>query len=156
MYKVNTANFYKFLCPILPNMTDLIPKRPQPQKVVKKYVPPDKKQKEAPKLTAEEMAMRRDAYEKYGRGEKIIVGKVKDKKLRGNMKNLEQNYKHAVLRAKDSEMLLHEERGLIETEGMERTFKLSQAELLQEVDIATAQKVRSFWIPHCLETGYRV
>lgn len=146
-------------------MTDLIPKRPQPQNVVKEYVPPYRKQKQVPKLTAEEIAKRRDAYEKYGRGEKVNVGGVKDKKLRGNMKNLEQKYKHAMLRAKDSEMLLHEERGLIETEGMERTFKLSQAELLKEVDIATAQKVCFFsdttlnrdwvWCLILLFTGYR-
>lgn len=96
--------------------------------------------KSPPHLSAEEVAERRLAYEKYGRGERINTHAVKDKKLRGNLKKLEQKYKTAALHAKDAEMLLGEEGGFIETEGMERSFKFSQDEIKAEADIATAQK----------------
>jgi U3 small nucleolar RNA-associated protein 7 len=38
-------------------------------------------------------------------------------------------------------MLLPEERGFIEVEGMERTYKITQEQLKKDVDITTAQKV---------------
>jgi hypothetical protein len=81
------------------------------------------------------------ALQQYGRGGGIPVHSIKDKKLRGNMKKLEYRYKDAALKAKDSEMLLAEERGYVEAEGMEKTYKFTQKELGQAVDIATAQKV---------------
>ena len=40
-------------------------------------------------------------------------------------------------------MLLPEETGYLEAEGMERTWKFSQEQLKQEIDITTAQKVSS-------------
>jgi len=40
-----------------------------------------------------------------------------------------------------SEMLLPEERGYLEAEGMEKTYKIKQDQLKEEVDITTAQKV---------------
>jgi len=38
-------------------------------------------------------------------------------------------------------MLLQEDRGFLEAEGMEKTYKITQQQLKQEVDITTAQKV---------------
>lgn len=80
------------------------------------------------------------AQQQYGRGGKIFVGGIKDKKLRGSLKNLEYKYKTAATNAKDAEMLLGEEKGYLEAEGMERTYKFSQKELVKAVDVATAQK----------------
>ena len=118
----------------------------QPKKgrstIVEEYAPAGRKEAAPPPLTAAEIVERRAAYSKYGRGDRVAVKSVKDKKLRGNLKALENKYKEFTLQAKDAEMLLQEERGIIETEGMERTFKLTQEELKKDVDIATAQKVR--------------
>lgn len=66
---------------------------------------------------------------------------MRDRKLRTNLKKIEHRYKDAALRAKDAELLLGEERGYVEAEGMERTYKLKQADLRKAVDVATAQKV---------------
>lgn len=81
------------------------------------------------------------AVEKYGRGSQIAVKNIKDKKLRGNLKKLEYRYKAAATNAKDAEMLLEEEKGYLEAEGMEKTYKFSQKDLVQAVDVSTAQKV---------------
>lgn len=117
----------------------------RPAKTTETYAPPTRAAPPVPKLTPEEIAARRAAYEKYGRGARINVKSVKDKKLRGNLKKLEDKYKTAALQAQDAEVLLGEERGFVETEGMERAFKITQGELKGEVDIATAQKVGLDW-----------
>ncbi|KAL7268342.1 putative U3 small nucleolar RNA-associated protein 7 [Rhizina undulata] len=76
----------------------------------------------------------------YGRGGNINTRSVKDKKLRGNLKKLELRYKDAATKAKDSEMLLQEEGGYLEAEGMEKTYKFAQKDIVKEVDVATASK----------------
>lgn len=81
------------------------------------------------------------ALKEYGRGSQITVKSIKDKKLRGNLKKLEYRYKAAATNAKDAEMLLEEQQGYLEAEGMERTYKFTQKELVQAVDVSTAQKV---------------
>lgn len=80
------------------------------------------------------------AEDKYGRGKKIPLHNVKDKKLRGNLKSLEKKHKDATLKAKDAEILLENEGGFLETEGeLERTYKVTQAEIQKHVAIQTAQ-----------------
>lgn len=83
------------------------------------------------------------ALQQYGRGNKIAVKGIKDKKLRGNLKRLEYKYKAAATNAKDAEMLLEEDKGYLEAEGMERTYKFSQTDLVKAVDVSTAQKASS-------------
>ena len=83
----------------------------------------------------------REAHHEYGRGRKIAVKSVRDKKLRTKLKSLEDKYKDATLKAKDAEILLEHEGGYLEPEGeLERTYKIRQDELLQNVDIETAKK----------------
>lgn len=122
-------------------MVDSISMRTKKAKIIEEYAPP-RKGNGPPPLTPEELAEQAQAVEKYGRGEGVKFRKIKEAKHRGNMKKMEKKFKDATLKAKDAEMLLPEERGFIETEGMERTFKISQSALKKEVDIATAQKVR--------------
>lgn len=91
---------------------------------------------------AEAIAKQRaiEAKEKYGRGRSIRKQSVKDKKLRGNLKALETRYKDATLKAKDAEILLENESGFLEPEGeLERTYKVRQDELKEEVPIVTAK-----------------
>lgn len=81
------------------------------------------------------------AQKAYGRGKKISTGSVKDKKLRSNLKNLENKYKDATLKAKDAEILLENAAGHLEPDGeLERTYKVRQDELRQEVAVETAKK----------------
>lgn len=82
-----------------------------------------------------------EAQSVYGRGRKVSVKGVKDKKLRGNLRRLESKYKDATLKAKDAEILLENEAGFLEAEGeLERTYKVRQDELKQELAVETARK----------------
>jgi U3 small nucleolar RNA-associated protein 7 len=83
---------------------------------------------------------RKEAEKAYGRGRKIPVKSVRDRKLRGNLKALENKYKDATMRAKDAEILLENTEGYLEPETeLERTYKTSQDEIKKSVPIATAQ-----------------
>jgi U3 small nucleolar RNA-associated protein 7 len=89
---------------------------------------------------AELLKRRRDAEKTYGRGRKIPVGSVKDKKLRSNLKSLEEKYEDAALKAKDAEILLENESGYLEPEDeLEKTYKVRQDDLRQDVAIETAK-----------------
>ncbi|KAK9462150.1 WD40-repeat-containing domain protein [Lipomyces oligophaga] len=68
------------------------------------------------------------------------IRRAKDIKLRNNLKQLDRRYKDARRAVKSSEYLLQEDIGGLEAEGMERTFKFTQEQIKQEVDISTAAK----------------
>ncbi|KAL8967548.1 MAG: hypothetical protein Q9183_002869 [Haloplaca sp. 2 TL-2023] len=93
---------------------------------------------------AEAAALRRRTAEAqgfYGRGKKVSTKSVRDKKLRSNLKSLENKYQDATIKAKDAEILLENESGLLEPEGeLERTYKIRQDELKPELSIETATK----------------
>lgn len=81
-----------------------------------------------------------EAHRTYGRGPKISLGGVKDKKLRTNLKNLEKKYKDATLKAKDAEILLENDHGYLEPEGeLERTYKVRQDELQADLPVGAAK-----------------
>lgn len=82
-----------------------------------------------------------EARDVYGRGRKVSIKGVKDKKLRGNLRRLESKYKDATLKAKDAEILLENEAGFLEAEGeLERTYKVRQDELKQDLAVETSKK----------------
>ncbi|KAI4241799.1 MAG: hypothetical protein L6R40_004345 [Gallowayella cf. fulva] len=83
-----------------------------------------------------------EAQQTYGRGRKISAKSIRDKKLRRNLKGLEDKYQDAALKAKDAEILLENESGLLEPEGeLERTYKVRQDDLKPELSVETAKKV---------------
>ncbi|KAL8946315.1 MAG: hypothetical protein Q9222_007271 [Ikaeria aurantiellina] len=83
-----------------------------------------------------------EAQQVYGRGKKISGKSIRDKKLRSNLKSLENKYKDATLKAKDAEILLENENGLLEPEGeLEKTYKVRQDELKPDLSVETARKV---------------
>ena len=83
---------------------------------------------------------RKEAEKAYGRGRKIQVRNVKDRKLRGNLKALEHKYKDATLKAKDAEILLENTGGFLEPETeLERTYKVNQRDIKKDVAVQTAQ-----------------
>ena len=82
-----------------------------------------------------------EAHQTYGRGRPVRKQSIKDKKLRGNLKALENKYKDATLKAKDAEILLENESGFLEPEGeLERTYKVRQDEIKADVAVETAKK----------------
>lgn len=83
----------------------------------------------------------REANKQYGRGKKIPLRGIKDKKLRANLKAQESKYQTAILRAKDAEILHENTEGFLEPEnGLERTYKVKQRDIVKEVPIETAKK----------------
>ncbi|KAK3343983.1 WD40-repeat-containing domain protein [Lasiosphaeria hispida] len=88
-----------------------------------------------------EVRRQKEAQRAYGRGRQIDVKGVKDKKLRRNLTNLEDKYKIATLKAKEAEILLENSSGFLEPETeLERTYKVRQDEIQQDVSIDVAQK----------------
>lgn len=88
-----------------------------------------------------QLKRRKEAQKIYGRGKKIQIHGIKDRKLRGNLQKLEDKYKDATLRAKDAEILLENEGGFLEPETeLERTYKIRQDEIKQSVATETAKK----------------
>ena len=82
-----------------------------------------------------------DATKRYGRGEKIRSKSVKDKKLRANLRNLESKNKQAAIEAKNVEVLLENNAGLLEPENdIEKTYQVRQDEIKQAVSVETAKK----------------
>lgn len=100
--------------------------------------------KRRPFQSDEDTELRRrtaEARSIYGRGRKVSIRGVKDKKLRGNLRRLESKYQDATLKAKDAEILLENEAGYLEVEGeLERTYKVQQDELKEELAVETARK----------------
>jgi U3 small nucleolar RNA-associated protein 7 len=82
-----------------------------------------------------------EAQNAYGRGRKISVKNIKDKKLRGNLKALEDKYKAATLKSRDAEILLEHDSGFLEPEGeLEKTYKVRQDEIRNDVGVEAAKK----------------
>lgn len=55
---------------------------------------------------------------------------IRDKKLRGSLKTLENKYRDATIKAKDAEILLENTSGFLEPENeLERTFKVYSSAL---------------------------
>jgi U3 small nucleolar RNA-associated protein 7 len=83
----------------------------------------------------------KQANQAYGRGKKIDTKNIRDKKLRSSLKRLEKKYQDATLQAKDAEILLENTSGFLETEGeLERTYKVRQDEITENVAVETAKK----------------
>lgn len=82
-----------------------------------------------------------EAEKTYGRGKKIYTRSIRDRKLRSNLKSLESKYKDATLQAKDAEILLENQGGFLEPEGeLEKTYKVRQDEIKQDIGVETAKK----------------
>ncbi|KAF6830863.1 small nucleolar ribonucleoprotein complex subunit [Colletotrichum musicola] len=83
----------------------------------------------------------KEANKSYGRGRNINVKSIKDKKLRSNLTRLENKYRDATIKAKDAEILLENSGGFLEPETeLERTYKVRQDEITEDVAVSTAQK----------------
>ncbi|KAF7558487.1 hypothetical protein G7046_g5658 [Stylonectria norvegica] len=94
-----------------------------------------------PRAEREKMRRSREANKAYGRGTRIDTKNIKDKKLRRSLKKLEGKNEAATIKAKDAEILLENTSGFLETEAeLERTYRIRQDEIVQDVAVETAQK----------------
>ena len=83
----------------------------------------------------------KDAQKVYGRGKRVATSRIKDRKLRANLRTLEDKYREATLKAKDAEILLENRSGYLEPEDeLERTYRVRQDDLRHDVAIETAKK----------------
>lgn len=72
---------------------------------------------------------------------------VQDKKLKGKLRKTEKKAKEAAYKAAQAELLLTQDAGYLEQEGMERTWKFSQKELKNAVDVNTSRKMFDLKLP---------
>lgn len=94
-----------------------------------------------PRAEREKIKRQKEAEKAYGRGKKIDTKQIRDRKLRRNLKGLESKYSNAASRAKDAEILLEHTPGFLEPEHeLERTYKVRQDEIVDDVAVETAQK----------------
>ncbi|KAH9893713.1 BING4CT domain-containing protein [Xylariomycetidae sp. FL2044] len=95
-----------------------------------------------PKHEREKQRRMKEAHRDYGRGRRVNLRNIKDKKLRSNLKNLENKYQDAALKAKDAEILLENEGGFLEPEpdSLEKTYKVRQDEIQDAVSTETRGK----------------
>jgi U3 small nucleolar RNA-associated protein 7 len=81
--------------------------------------------------------------ERYARGSDAAQkdGKpTKDRKLRTTLRNMDNRYKETLRSTAATDMLLAENAGYIEAEGMEKTYRFKQQDIVKEVDQSTANK----------------
>ncbi|KAG5460374.1 MAG: WD40-repeat-containing domain protein [Olpidium bornovanus] len=110
-------------------------RRPAAQNEAK---PAEKKGRiEQPELSAEVLGR----LPKYARGQGNSTKKVTDKKLKANLNKAEVRFDDAAKRAARAEVLLTEEAGFLEAEGMERTYKFTQKQLSEHLDVGTKKKL---------------
>ncbi|KAK2032345.1 BING4CT domain-containing protein [Colletotrichum zoysiae] len=94
-----------------------------------------------PREEREKIRRLKEANKSYGRGRSINVKSIRDKKLRTNLSRLENKYRDATIKAKDAEILLENSGGFLEPETeLERTYKVRQDEIVEDVAVTTAQK----------------
>jgi U3 small nucleolar RNA-associated protein 7 len=77
---------------------------------------------------------------KYSRGAGNTLDRVKDKKLRSRILRGEDLAKRSAKDVARSELLLENDAGFLEAEGMERTYKFRQADIAAAVDVGVARK----------------
>ena len=93
------------------------------------------------------------AMEKYGRGKGLTkrdLKQTKDKKVRHHLQKHETRVREAADLIERSKILLTSQPGSIEVEddGLEKTYKLSQEELLRHVPLASVNKVFDLGLPY--------
>ena len=71
----------------------------------------------------------------------LNLKQIQDKKLKGTLKRSEAKFTLAAEKAAQASLLLTEESGLLEAEGIERTYKFTQDSIKQHVDDNTLSKM---------------
>ncbi|KAJ1890566.1 putative U3 small nucleolar RNA-associated protein 7, partial [Kickxella alabastrina] len=118
----------------------------------------DNNKRAKPVETAEPDAIEKRVLEqakKYQRGGSSIKSnstektpqQVKSKKAASKIQHEQRRREEAALAAARSEMLLTEDAGFLEAEGMERTYKITQNQLAPNLDLSSAAKIFDLKLP---------
>ncbi|KAF4323534.1 hypothetical protein BBO99_00003117 [Phytophthora kernoviae] len=75
------------------------------------------------------------------------IKRIRDKKLKGALLRADEKQKLAAESAAKAEILLPDQVGFMEAEGLEKTYKFSQKLLADSVDLNTARKIFSLDLP---------
>ncbi|KAG7384043.1 hypothetical protein PHYPSEUDO_003013 [Phytophthora pseudosyringae] len=86
-------------------------------------------------------------YTRSGGVSQHRIRSIRDKKLKGSLQRASDRHKLAAESAAKSEILLPDQMGFLEAEGLEKTYKFSQQQLADNVDINTARKIFSLDLP---------
>ena len=121
-------------------------KRKRRESHEKKQAPPKKRQttvrqldEEQAKLSKEEKALADNTFQ---RTEALSTQEISDRKLRGKMQKTQRLAEEAAESAVKAQTLLTEAPGYLEPDGpMEKTYELSQSDLMPHVDLQTASKM---------------
>ncbi|CAA7059951.1 unnamed protein product [Microthlaspi erraticum] len=106
---------------------------------IEKVMPPDEQEIDV-ELEAKE--------QKYRRGKGADLEKVKDKKQKTQLAKREQLFeKSAKSAAKIEKWLLPAESGYLETEGLEKTWRIKQTDIANEVDILSSRNQYDIVLP---------
>ena len=89
----------------------------------------------------EEYVIDPDKILKYTRGKKVKSKHVKDRHLRSKLKGHEIKYDQSVKQAARSELLLTEETGRLEAEGIEKTYQFKQVDIAASLNLTSALKL---------------
>ncbi|KAJ2379159.1 putative U3 small nucleolar RNA-associated protein 7 [Coemansia sp. RSA 2607] len=82
------------------------------------------------------------AAKKYQRGGPTSkTTKVRSKRAQASLDHAKRRREEAAEEAARSEMLLTQDAGFLEAEGLERTYKFTQAQLAENLDLASAGKI---------------
>lgn len=76
-----------------------------------------------------------------------IAQGIRDRKLKGSLQRANEKHQQAAVSAAKSEILLPSQAGMLEAEGLEKTYKFTQAQLAQNADLNTARKIFNLDLP---------
>ena len=83
----------------------------------------------------------KERVEVFSRGKKAQTRNLRDVKLRGQLRRKERVFGAVAKNAARSEILLPEVEGMLEAEGAERTFRIKQDAIAEEVDLQSRTKI---------------
>ncbi|XP_074616204.1 uncharacterized protein LOC141875735 [Acropora palmata] len=87
-----------------------------------------------------EESIDKTVLKKYSRGRRNDFDNLKDKRLQRKLKVYESQHNEAAVQAAKSELLLTDQTGFLEAEGLEKTYHFKQRDIANAVDIASASK----------------
>ena len=82
----------------------------------------------------------RQKLRKYMRGTGVSTKKIPKLRQKKDVQRHEAKIKEAAMKTMDAEMLLTEDQGYLEAEGMERTFKFRQDQIQKHLDVTSVRK----------------
>uniref|UniRef100_A0A7S2JLM7 BING4 C-terminal domain-containing protein n=1 Tax=Cyanoptyche gloeocystis TaxID=77922 RepID=A0A7S2JLM7_9EUKA len=84
---------------------------------------------------------------KYDRGPPNKYKGVRDHNLNTKLRKADALFKEATTKMKKAEILLQNEPGFLEAEGLEKTYRFKQSDLRHHVDVTTARKMFDLSLP---------